>query len=413
MYKNLYEGAYRMIDVFWGEFLLHPIPLEMSGNSCSHDCCYCFANIRRSCRVSEISRVINFLQGNTRAQNLATTLYNDGYPLCISNRTDPFSESNYGETRILAQILADKPNGLFIQTKLGREEYVDEFIDTLGKKRNIMFYITITTPNDDIAQIIEPGAPSPSERKRMAAKLVKAGYPVIVAFNPFAEGWTNLDENLREVESFRKLGINNFFYQNLHMANKEVQGFKSDRAQRFKKSGIDLSQYTVKATRIERQKYAQLAMLKAYQAGHNALLFGAPLKSEFFDMFKKTFKDKTFPTSYQFTNWMIKNKKPGDVITKAEYLEVLLPSLGDLADRKIKRLDTYILRQARNAWKGNMRAQNIGTFRELLEFIFDDKRMNQCPKNFFLCRTDESGQLVYKGKIDPHVEINRLQGGGL
>ncbi|GBR73148.1 hypothetical protein NO1_0578 [Candidatus Termititenax aidoneus] len=391
-----------MIDVFCGEFLINVTPLEMSGNSCSHNCAYCFANIERGCRVSEISREIKFLTGKSSANNLATLLYHKGYPICFSNRTDPFSESNIKDTRVLAKILKQKENGLFIQTKLGKDEYIEEFLETMSGKKNIVFYITITTPNDDISKIIEPNAPLPSRRKAWAIKLSKMGYPVIVAFNPFVEGWTNLNENLKECKEYQRAGINHFIYQNLKLNPMKVKSFSPGRRKQFEKTGINLNLYCNKNSTKDRQKYAQQAVINARKAGCEALMFGMPFRNDFFDILVSTYgKDKVFPSNYFFYNWLIKNKKAGDIVIREEYVNVLAPYLGDLIDTPIKAMPTYILRTARQVWKGNERVQRMTTYRELLGVIFDDKRISACPKRNFLISENDKGSAVFNGEIKP------------
>jgi DNA repair photolyase len=393
-----------MIDVFYGEFLINVTPLEMSGNTCSHNCCYCFANIEWGTRVSEIAREIAFLKGESRANNLATALYNRGYPICFSNRTDPFSESNIQDTRVLSKILRQKENGLFIQTKCGKEEYIDEFLEDMHGKKNIVFYITVTTPRDDISRIIEPGAPLPSKRKEIAKKIKKAGYPVIIAFNPFVEGWTDLEENARECAEYKAAGIDHFIYQCLKLNSQKVSSFSKERAARFKRSGCDTGLYIKKTTGLERQRYAQKALINSYNAGNKALMFGMPFRTDFFNMLEKTYQGKIFPSNYFFYNWVIKNKKKGDVVTKEEYIAALSPYLGDLIDMPFGEMDAYVLRVARNVWKGNMKIQRIKTYRELLGAIYDEKRITHSPRNNWIMSASERGELIYNGIIKPEQE---------
>ena len=179
----------KMIECFYGELLLNVTPVELSGNKCSHNCAYCFANIQRDDRYSDIEHTVKFL-GKDKHTGLVGDFWDNGYSLTLSNRTDPFSETNITDTLVLARIFSTVENGIFIQTKLGRREYIDKFLENIGTKRNIVWYITITTPNDDIAKIIEPGAPSPTERMKTAKYLHDLGFTVIVAFNPFVKGWT-------------------------------------------------------------------------------------------------------------------------------------------------------------------------------------------------------------------------------
>ena len=93
-----------MIDPFYGEFLLHPSPLECSGNTCSHNCCYCFSNIRRSCRYSNIKQTLTQLKNFQSSNTYKNTLIREKYSICLSNRTDPFSKTNYIETLSMLEI---------------------------------------------------------------------------------------------------------------------------------------------------------------------------------------------------------------------------------------------------------------------------------------------------------------------
>lgn len=96
-----------MIVNFIGEFLFHPAPLEMSGNTCTHGCAYCFANIRKESRYAKINSAFNQLK-RREIKTFVDHLIQNGYPICLSNSTDPFSATDY--VVICSQFLIfDKP----------------------------------------------------------------------------------------------------------------------------------------------------------------------------------------------------------------------------------------------------------------------------------------------------------------
>jgi DNA repair photolyase len=85
-----------------------------------------------------------------------------------------------GLTRRCLEILADSNCKIQIITKsnLAVRDY-----DLLSKVPSTVA-LTITTDDDDLARLIEPFAPLPSQRLRTAQDLIKAGVPVSVRIDP-------------------------------------------------------------------------------------------------------------------------------------------------------------------------------------------------------------------------------------
>jgi DNA repair photolyase len=395
-----------MIDCFWGEFLIHPAPLELSGNKCSHDCAYCFANIQRQDRYSGIDETIRFFKRRNH-KTLPGVLFERGYPVCLSNRTDPFAKSIIKESLVLARMFADVPNGLFIQTKGGDDEDIDSFIQNLDGKKNIVWYVTITTPRADVAKIVEPNAPSPEKRKELAVRLKEAGYPVIVAFNPFVNGWTTVEENLSECDWFASQGINHFIYQNLHLNMHDINGFSDKRISAFRDTKIETEKYATKKRAVEEQRYMQGAIIEGYKRGYHSLAFGMPLYTRFFDECAETYEGKMFPSNYFFYNWVIDNKNPGDIVTFEDYYNALSPGHEDVFEMPFSAMQGYIYRTARQVWKGNKEAQECRTYKKLLEIIWKDKRMSGSPRNFKLFSVNSENEVVFNGALTPQAEGER------
>ena len=85
------------IDVFTGEFLRHPAALELTANTCRNACAYCFATAHGKEHKGSIKSALNFLIKKDR-KSLKDRLFADGYPILVSNRSDPFSKNNVAFT---------------------------------------------------------------------------------------------------------------------------------------------------------------------------------------------------------------------------------------------------------------------------------------------------------------------------
>jgi DNA repair photolyase len=106
----------------------------------------------------------------------------NGETISISNSSDPYprAEAFEGLTRRCLEILVESNCRLQIITK---SNLVTRDDDLLAKVPATVA-LTITTDDDNIARVIEPLAPSPSQRIRAAQDLTKAGIPVSVRIDP-------------------------------------------------------------------------------------------------------------------------------------------------------------------------------------------------------------------------------------
>jgi len=180
-----------MLETFIGGYLFHPAALDYSGPTCTNGCVYCFANINKSERKASLKQAITCLY-KKEATTYRDLLVKLGYPICVSNRSDPFSRNNARETAQLFSCLSEFSNGIFIQTKCGPG--MDEAIVALNGKSNVVWYITVTTMRDDLSKQIEPFAPASSERLAWAKKLHDMGYLVVIAVNPCTDIWMPMSD---------------------------------------------------------------------------------------------------------------------------------------------------------------------------------------------------------------------------
>jgi DNA repair photolyase len=106
----------------------------------------------------------------------------NGETISIANSSDPYprAEASAGLTRRCLEILAESNCKIQIITK---SNIVTRDDDLLSKIPSTVAF-TVTTDDDDIAKLIEPHAPSPSQRLRAAQDLIKQGIPVSVRIDP-------------------------------------------------------------------------------------------------------------------------------------------------------------------------------------------------------------------------------------
>ena len=143
---------------------------------CDHQCIYCYASSYipsfNDCRpkkdqLSSLKREASKLNGET---------------ISIANSSDPYprAEASAGLTRRCLEILAESNCKIQIITK---SNIVVRDDDLLSKVPSTVA-LTITTDDDNLAKLIEPYAPLPSQRLRAAQDLIKAGIPVSVRIDP-------------------------------------------------------------------------------------------------------------------------------------------------------------------------------------------------------------------------------------
>lgn len=143
---------------------------------CDHQCLYCYAT----------SYIPNFKDCRPK-KDLLSTLKREasklaGQTISISNSSDPYPkvEASEGLTRRCLEILAENKCKIQVITK---SNLVVRDDDLLCKVPSTVAF-TLTTLDDNLAKIIEPFAPLPSQRFRAAEDLIKKGIPVSVRIDP-------------------------------------------------------------------------------------------------------------------------------------------------------------------------------------------------------------------------------------
>jgi DNA repair photolyase len=143
---------------------------------CDHQCIYCYAT----------GYIPNFIETRPKKELLSQLKREaaklKGETISIANSSDPYprAEASEGLTRRCLEILAQSNCKIQIITKsnlVARD-------DGLLAKIPSTVALTITTEDDNLAKLLEPYAPPPSQRIKAAQDLIKAGISVSVRIDP-------------------------------------------------------------------------------------------------------------------------------------------------------------------------------------------------------------------------------------
>ncbi len=392
-----------MIQNFIGEFMFHPAPLEYSGNTCTHGCGYCFANIRKESRYAKINSCVNQLK-KKHITSFTDFLIQNDYPICLSNKTDPFSATDYINTQSIATYLAKKGNGIFWQTKGGHG--LDKTLDILKDKKEQVWYITLTTINEDIAKRMERNAPSPAERLELAEKLVKMGFLVILALNPLVEEWCGEKDVIALINRCKQIGVRHIVVEQLHLNKKEIKTFTDHRRKQFTEAELEKT--------LEHNKdlaYARKIVDLIEAEGLMPMKIGMPKVSHFFDDINTALK-KTSPNHYKVINWCDKNK---GVLTFSKFKELITEGNEAMFNADFNGFKGYIFKASFKVWKGNDKAQCVRTLAEVLRFHWNEKSIKcsiQHNALFRVLQKDGTNILDNEGNIQLFFDgtVNRDKG---
>ena len=147
-----------MIDLLTNALLLSPIPIQYTGNYCSHKCVYCFANINNPKRKTDIAKLNSLLKNYKNRSDLTSYFMREKYPIIISNNIDPFSKSNQPFVNDLIYTLKDLGIPVVLATRGGVGTEI------LKDLQPAVIYISIPYDSEEKRQKYEPHAPSLEQR---------------------------------------------------------------------------------------------------------------------------------------------------------------------------------------------------------------------------------------------------------
>ncbi|MDI6877267.1 MAG: radical SAM protein [Methanomicrobiales archaeon] len=167
---------------------------------CGHGCVYCYAAfMKRFLRTAEPWG--SFVQARTNiADRLAREIAGgrrEGRVL-LSSVTDPYqpAEQQYRLTRACLERLSRTRMPVSILTK---SDGVLRDLDVLRGMADVEVGFSITTADDDLARLLEPGASPPSRRFHALSALAAAGIRTWVFISPVIPGIGDSDESLSAI----------------------------------------------------------------------------------------------------------------------------------------------------------------------------------------------------------------------
>jgi DNA repair photolyase len=197
---TIYQGRLlRLFDPWRSPLCTCPVKYSLHPyTGCSHKCLYCYATAYIGLRESTPKE--NFIENLRKELDKA----NRNMIVEMSTSSDPYPpiEDKLRLTRQTLKELFRRGFRVLITTK---SSLVTRDVDLLSANRSAVM-ITITTLDEKLSKIIEPGAPPPSERLLALKELAKKGVPVgarvdpVIPFvNDDPAGLSLLVEKLREV----------------------------------------------------------------------------------------------------------------------------------------------------------------------------------------------------------------------
>lgn len=355
---------------FYGEFLVSPIPLELSFNYCSHSCAYCFANLNKRDRRADITATMNMLATYRQRTTLTATLLQQGYPVLVSNRVDPFAASNYRQFLPVLEVMCGMGIPVAIQTKGGKG--VEQALDLLNSPT--VFYITIESDQDEVVKRIAPGAPSIDERFELVALLRSRGHRVVVGWNPCVPEWCRNEE--AQLDRMKAAGVEGVWLQELHLNSNQTRKLKPKEIEALDPKLIKrASGRKADPTDID---YVNWVADEACERGLNPFVMNQARRSGFFDPFLECY-EQTFPTVQEFVNACHDELKPGAVLSVqdferfADYMPQGVHQTGHYICSTNYQLCTKIAAEQKRKWNHNK------SYTDILRMAWTDSRIKFSP----------------------------------
>lgn len=361
-----------MLSPYYGEYLISPVPLELSLNYCSHACPYCFANLVARKRTTDMPQLQRLLQDYPNRKTLTAVLMQQGYPVCFSNHVDPFATSNARQSLPLIETFVGLGIPLQFQSRGGAMSdltVVRQALDLLPNPT--VWYVTIEMWDDARRKQLSPAAPSIPHRLELIELLRERGHHVVLGFNPAVPEWITRSEADLLLEAVAERGVSGVWTERLHFSYPQRDAMTP-------RERTAIGEPLIKRA-MQRRTGAQDADLLCHVRESAAALglavysIGQPDRSDFFAPYHAAY-EHTFPVMQDFINACYDSGVAGQLLpfsTFADFFTGSVPT-GTLP------IDAYLGAVARNLWHTHKVPAQM-TYRQLLAIIYKDMRVKSCP----------------------------------
>jgi len=185
---------------------------------CAHECIYCYA-VKFPSFVGPVRprhKILDQIEGMARNTKLK-------HPVMMSDCTDPYQplEIEHKITRKCAEVLARHGFPLLIVTK---SDHATRDLDVF-KQTPTVVSVTITTPSEEIAALIEPHAPPPDRRISALQKVVEEDIVGVARIDPILPTINDDEKDFEKLVSvLADVGVRQVTVATM----KPVRGFFSD-----------------------------------------------------------------------------------------------------------------------------------------------------------------------------------------
>lgn len=217
------------IRPYTGEYLVSPVPVHLGLNYCSHNCFYCYANLNNPDRRADYNKVINVANAVANGKpmkNLSVRYLQAGYPIMVSNDSDPFAKSNFEQFASIFDVFTDIGTRFVFQTRGGNKAK-----NVLSRSKPTCVYISFTSDDNNIISRAEVGAPDFDQRKDLALFAKQYGHHVIIGINPYVADWW------RDIDCFvtwlKDNGFGHVWLGEMHINHMQKPKIKSRPAKEF------------------------------------------------------------------------------------------------------------------------------------------------------------------------------------
>jgi DNA repair photolyase len=408
------------IQPFYGEFLMHPVPLEMDLGRCTSGCAFCFATLGNPDREADPAGILRLLATYGERRSPEAILLREGYPVLVSNRTDPFATGNERLLPIL-ETATEIGIPLAFQTRGGRR-----LSFCLSFLRPAVWYLSFSQLDDAKRKTIEPGAPSVGSRLDTIRELREKGHRVVVALNPLVPEWLPLDDAETLIATLKDIGVEGTSVELLHLSSEQ----RSNMSER-EKAAVSLPVLGRTKTRLPHpDDVAHLHAVRRLvtEAGIALFTSNQPTASEYWRPYRETYP-RLLPSVQDAVDFCHANLEDGAILSFDDFLEALtwrhpLPPLT-------AKIDSYVRAKSRG---GQLLADLLAsglvragmTWEEAIRVFYAEPRLRTSPSRW-LCfayaaerssegwirLVDEEGlpYLVFTkaegGTTEYHVEIGR------
>lgn len=314
-----------MIYPYVGDWLISPVPLQLSFNFCSHKCSYCFANLNNPNREFDVKGYQDQIKGlynqddkeRYTRNDLQSILLREKYPVLISNLVDPFATSNYQYSIPIMEQLTQMGVPVALQTRGGRG--IDDALSFLPPT---LWYISIPFLSDELRKQFEPAAPSIDDRLSLISKLKAKGHEVVVGVNPTLSNWLPNNDSKELLNMLWEKGVTGIWVAAFHLNTKQIKVMPDKDKDRL---GITVINKGLKNARnLQEDCFTFIDELKdyAHSLGMDVEGLFEGERNDFFAPYKKVYK-KLFPTVHDFINWCHDNKQDNEPVYFDEFVKVM------------------------------------------------------------------------------------------